>query len=171
MTPKLILLIGIPGSGKSSWLEEQGLYTNPAFAILCPDQVRKELVGDISDQSRNVEVWETVKKRTISYLEQGISVVLDATNVSTTNRRNFIQGLPPCILQAKLFPADPAQCFARIIKDLELHKDRANVPEEVIYRMYGEYLYSEKIVQLEGFEIIDGLPGKPGYKLPLELRI
>lgn len=154
MTPKLILLIGIPGSGKSSWLEEQGLLNNPAFAVLCPDQVRRELCGNISDQSRNIEVWETVKRRTIECLEQGISVVIDATNVSTSNRRNFIQGMPPCILQAKLFPADPAQCYVRILKDLEQKKDRADVPEEVIYRMFGEYIYSEKVLQFEGFEII-----------------
>jgi len=154
MIPRLILMVGIPGSGKSSWLEEQGLYKNPAFIILCPDQVRKELCGNISDQSRNIEVWDIVKIKTITCLKQGISVVLDATNVSTTNRRTFIKGLPTCILQAKLFPADPAQCYVRILKDLEQNKNRADVPEETLYKMFGEYLYSEKVIQSEGFEVI-----------------
>jgi predicted kinase len=156
MEPKLIMMIGIPGSGKSSWLAKQRL--DPLFfSIFSPDATRKQLFGDISDQSHNIVVWNSLKYKVGIDLSRGKSVIIDATNVNTAHRRNFIQNLPPCKLQAKLFPADPAQCYARILEDLERKKDRSNVPEETVFRMYGEYLYSEKIIQSEGFEIIENI--------------
>jgi predicted kinase len=153
--PKLIMLVGIPGSGKSTCINTYKIQDEPI--IVSPDNIRKELFGNITDQTHNIEVWVEAKKQTVECLLQGISVILDATNVNTTNRRNFLQGLPPCKLQAILFKANPGQCWERVKKDIDSGKDRSNVPEEVIYRMYGEFLYTEKVIESEGFEIITHL--------------
>jgi len=147
--PKLILMIGIPGSGKSAWL-----YDNNFKVVVSPDLIRKEMFGDITDQSHNNEVWEEAKSRTIDYLLKGISVVIDATNVSTSYRRMFVQDLPPCKLQAKIFNVGPVECCDRIKKDLETNKDRSTVPDEVVFRMYGEFLYTLRVIKSEGFELI-----------------
>lgn len=155
--PRLILLVGIPGSGKSTWLSVNHILDSRLFRIVCPDKIRKELYGDITDQSHNIEVWETAKARTINCLNDGINVILDATNVATSNRLSFIQGLPLCRKQAVLFKADPDQCWERIKKDIDSGKDRSNVPEQVIYRMYGEFLYTEKVIESEGFELITSI--------------
>jgi len=149
--PNLTLLVGIPGSGKSTCINTH----KSQCIIVSPDNIRKELFNDITDQTHNIEVWAEAKVRTTKYLNEGISVVLDATNVNTTNRRNFLQGLPPCKLQAILFKTDPDQCWKRIKKDIDSGKDRSNVPEEIIYRMYGEFLYTEKVIESEGFEIYE----------------
>jgi predicted kinase len=149
--PTLIMLVGIPGSGKSTILSG----VDPLVIIVCPDTIRKELYGNVTDQTHNIEVWAEAKARTIKHLNEGIGVILDATNVNTTNRRNFLQGLPPCKLQAILFKTDPDQCWKRIKKDIDSGKDRSNVPEEIIYRMYGEFLYTEKVIESEGFEIYE----------------
>jgi predicted kinase len=156
MLPRLILLVGIPGSGKSTWLSAY-LLDSQVFRVVSPDSIRKQLYGDITDQTHNVEVWNEAKARTINCLHKGKSVILDATNVHTQNRQDFIQGLPPCRLQAVLFRADPNECWERVKKDIDSGKDRSNVPEHIIYRMFGELLYTEKVIESEGFELIDSL--------------
>ena len=144
MLPKLILLIGIPGSGKSSWLKEQDL---TGFDIVCPDQIRQEEFGSISSQANNISVWCIAKEKTVNNLNEGKSVILDATNVNTAYRKDFIMGLPSCKLQAKLFYSAPASCVKRVSKDLKAGRNRAAVPEEVIYRMFGELLYTAKVIE------------------------
>jgi hypothetical protein len=67
-------------------------------------------------------------------------------------RRDFITGLPPCKIKAKIFPVDPEIAWERVMDDLFSGRDRAQVPEETIYRMYGQFLYTVKMLSLEGFE-------------------
>jgi len=158
-TPKLIFMIGIPGSGKTSWLRKQLLSDKVIehILIVSPDKIRKELYEDISCQDNNAEVWAIAKNRTKEYLSKGISVILDATNVNSTYRSLFLEGLPPCILQAKIFRANPEDCWERIQNDLKKGVDRANVPKEVIDRMYTDFTQTTQIIDLEGFKLIDDL--------------
>ena len=163
MKPILLMLVGIPGSGKSIWLNSLKktirdggkylLYNEIPFFAVCPDNIRKQLSGNISDQSINIQVWQEAKDRTRGCLEHGTNVILDATNVNTTYRRDFISGLPPCRLLAKIFPVTPEIAWERVKSDLFAGRDRAKVPEETIYRMYGEYLYTTKVLTSEGFEL------------------
>jgi predicted kinase len=166
--PILLLLIGIPGSGKSTWLAGHHLIPAPlrlgqdedkfvivnsfSFTVICPDMIRQSL-SDISDQSQNILVWQEAKTRTMDLLERGMNVILDATNVNTSRRREFLTGLPTCKKMAKMFYVNPETAYQRIKKDLEENKLRSNVPEEAVYRLYGEYLYTLRVIKSEGFEI------------------
>ena len=156
MIPRMIFLVGVPGCGKSTWIA-QHILDPKLFRVVSPDNIRKEMHGDISDQSHNIEIWETAKARAINCLNDGISVILDATNLKAVYRQQFIDGLPLCKLQAVLFNVTPAECWERVRKDVKSGKDRAKVPEEKIYSMYGEFLYTKKVIESEGFEIITEL--------------
>jgi len=156
MLPRMIFLVGIPGSGKSTWLSTH-ILDKKLFRVISLDSIRKELYGDISNQMHNVEVMETAKARTINCLNDGISVILDATNLKRVYREQFIDGLPACKLQAVLFNATPEECWERVKKAIASGKDRAKVPEEKIYSMYGEFLYTKKTIESEGFEIITSI--------------
>jgi hypothetical protein len=54
------MLVGIPGCGKSTYLRK---VNSPNVLIVCPDDIRRELTGDISDQSRNGDVWVAAEER------------------------------------------------------------------------------------------------------------
>jgi predicted kinase len=105
MEPNLLMLIGIPGSGKSTWLaglekkfQDDGHYVlvdGVPYTIVCPDAIRQSL-SNISDQRQNIPAWKEARKLTITRLERNVNVILDATNVDTFRRREFMQGLPPC---------------------------------------------------------------------------
>jgi predicted kinase len=154
------MLIGIPGSGKSNWLNslkeivfDDGKYrlcNGTPFCVICPDDYRKRM-GNISDQSVNLQVWLEAKDATREFLEHGTNVILDATNVNTKYRRDFISDLP-CKLMAKVFPVSPETAWERVKGDLFAGRDRAQVPEETIYRMYGQFLYTIRVLSSEGFE-------------------
>ena len=56
-TAQLILPIGISGSGKSTWINS---LDKDKYTIISPDMIRKELTGDVSDNSRNLEIFKIV---------------------------------------------------------------------------------------------------------------
>ena len=149
--PEFILTVGIPGSGKSYWIKSQTGYT-----VVSPDDIRREMGGDVSDQSKNAQVWALAKQRTLSALNRGQNVILDATNVDSQYRKLFISGLPDCIMKAKVFDVDPEVAKARIHKDLEQGRDRSVVPDHVIDRMYEGFksTVDENQLEAEGFQVI-----------------
>lgn len=148
--PIFYMTIGIPGSGKSTWASEQK-HTTP---VVCPDYIRKQLTGNVSDQTKNAEVWKIAKERVSSYLEEGRNVILDATNVKMSDRNRFMRDLPYCYKIAVVFETDPKDAFARIEKDIANGKDRSNVPMDVVARMYNYYIDGKHSIVEEFDEVI-----------------
>ncbi len=148
------MTVGISGAGKSEYLKQ--FKDSEDTVIVCPDNIREELTGDISDQTQNAKVWYLAKQRTIDNLKSGKNVILDATNVDSKQRRSFIQGLPTTDLKAKLFPVDPKEAKRRIKKALERGEDRSAVPDAIVDKQYQKFLSQctpEKLKE-EGFEMI-----------------
>jgi len=130
---KIIISVGIPGSGKSTFLEkikDQFLI----FGYICPDQIREELTGNVSDQSKNKEVWELAYSRLEKLLmdNNNITVLFDATQADKKQRID-------CIQKCKNFGADYIEGIYFNVS-LEIAKQRNSererrVPEFVLERM------------------------------------
>lgn len=78
----LILMVGPSGAGKS-------LYASVAFDptwIIESDTIRQQLCGDFRDQSRNADVFETVRRIAVARLKSGLSCVIDATHLRRRDR-------------------------------------------------------------------------------------
>lgn len=152
--PALILMIGIPGSGKSTWISQN---QSENTVVVSPDDIRRELSGNVSDQTQNAKVWFLVKERTSAALKAGKNVILDATNVASKSRKRFLTGLPPHKLQAKRFEADPNETHRRIRKQIENGEDRSDVPHSAVMSMSEQFKNQSNPEQLqaEGFELLD----------------
>lgn len=155
--PKLILPVGISGSGKSTWIKSQ---TDPNTIIVSPDEIRRELSGDISDQSRNGEVWSLAFDRVANALNSGKNVILDATNIKSGDRRRLMNHLKvnvdrPFEGLAKIFNVDPEVAKQRVKKDIEAGVDRSNVPDWAIDRQYQSFVDGVNTLETDGFKIID----------------
>ena len=85
MDQKIILMQGIPASGKSTWAKEF-CKINPEYVRLNKDTLREQLGG--SDWSRkfedNVFAVELLMAKTV--IENGGSLIIDDTNLSSSVR-------------------------------------------------------------------------------------
>ncbi len=151
--PDLILTVGIPGSGKSTWIKQ--FNKNDKYLVVNPDSIRKEITGSVSDESKNVDVWRRAKDDVVKAIDAGMDIILDATNINIKEREGFIEGLPPCNLKAKVFHADPEETKERIRKDLEAGTERNAVPPEAVDKYYAQFKDSVDNLDRQGFEIIE----------------
>ena len=83
--PRLLMLAGLPGSGKSTFAKQ--LVSRQPFLVLESDRLRKTLVAEpqyiAEEHSR---VFRSCHWLIDEFLAQGYPVMLDATNLSQRNR-------------------------------------------------------------------------------------
>ena len=147
----LIVTVGPSGSGKSTWAK-----TQENFKTVCPDQIRKELTGDISDQSKNHEVWIIAYERLRTYLECGKDVVFDSTacNINTINQIMKIANEFPVNVMFKLFEIDISTACERIQIDLKNGVDRSNTPREIIQKHVDNFQKVKNYIIDRGWVVI-----------------
>jgi len=123
---RMVLLVGLPGSGKSTYLKRIGVEG------LSSDTIRKWLVDDETDQSIHSRVFETLRYLLRQRLMLGRPLTyIDATNLTVADRAPFL-GLGRsygCQLEALFFDVPLETC-------LERNRQRSRVvPEEAMERM------------------------------------
>ena len=109
----LIVLSGLPASGKSTYAEL--LAENGVFHRVCPDLIRKELYGDESIQGDGKRVFETAHHDIREYGCLGENVVFDATNIDRRTRKNLVAEMRPYfdIIICKWFSTPLELCLER----------------------------------------------------------
>lgn len=142
MNPELIMCVGIPGSGKSTYLKKH----QEGRLIVSPDDIRRELYGDVSEQANHLVVWARAIGRMEGCLSIGGRVILDATNCKFSEWEPMVRRLPESYRIAWVFHVDPEIACARIKADITDSVDRANVPEEIVYRYYGMFQHTLKML-------------------------
>ncbi len=90
----LLILVGIPGSGKSTWARDFVL-AQPRYRIVSTDATRAALYGDEAIQGDWGQIWQRVLtdwREGIGAIRRGEldGVVYDATNTRRKNRRGAI---------------------------------------------------------------------------------
>lgn len=88
MMAKVHMMIGIPGSGKTTKAKE--IAEKEKAIWISSDEIRKELFGDESDQKNHPKVFLEVEKRMLKALELGKDVIYDATNLSRKRRMHIL---------------------------------------------------------------------------------
>lgn len=143
--PKLIMMVGISGSGKSKIAEEISQQINAI--ILSADIMREELLGDIHNQTQNKEIFDELYKKAVELIKDNKNVIIDATNIKSVNR---INGL-------KYFDGIPCEKIAYIVatpfnKCLEKNgEDNKVIKESVLKNQISKF---EIPYQNEGFDLI-----------------
>lgn len=89
MKPILAIMVGVSGSGKSTYAD--GLKTSLNATIVSTDDIRLELTGDATDQSKNDQVFATAFRRVDESLAIGKNTVIDATSVDRQSRKKWVQ--------------------------------------------------------------------------------
>jgi predicted kinase len=133
MSCSLYITVGIPGSGKTTGVKD--IVEKTDATVICPDDIREEVSGDASDQSQNEKVWKIAYARLHKSLENGKSVVFDATSVYPKARKPLIKVGKQynCEIVACVFPVTLQTAI-----DRQKGRDR-QVPAEVIERFYDQF--------------------------------
>jgi cytidylate kinase len=145
MKPILAVMIGISGSGKSTYAN--GLKTSLNAQLVETDAIRQELTGNAEDQSKNAEVFNIAKKRVNDYLSQGKNTIIDATSLTVRDRRDWIKIGKENNAEVRAYFIDTPIDTCKI----QNKKRRRKVPEEVIDRQASK-LYPP--VKDEGFDSV-----------------
>lgn len=102
----LILTVGLPRAGKSTWARKQ------VWPVVNPDAIRLELTGETFVPSREAEVWSFARSMVGALFGAGhTTVILNATNMTRDRRLSWRSDR--WVTALKLLPTPAAVCRAR----------------------------------------------------------
>lgn len=128
MTSIIILTIGIPGSGKTTWCK-QYQKEHPYVYYISTDEIRKEMRGtDEFDPNENEIIHMEAVKRVREIIQDkknyggnkgmGPVILVDSTNTKIEDWIVY-RNLEPTIMIAKFFDVPPAKSL-----ELQRHRER-----------------------------------------------
>ena len=133
------VMVGAPGSGKSTFANVL-IEGDPGNIVkVCPDDNRRAIGGDSNNQAVSPQAFAMAKSQMGRALDDGKHVVFDATNMYRKARKDFIN-------IARGRGAQVVAMVCECTKETLLQRNAKrgaqggrNVPEDVIDRMLAKY--------------------------------
>ncbi len=145
---KLILLVGIPGSGKTTLSQR---IIAKGFHCLNADSIRQELYGDAITQGEPEKVFEIFFERLEAAMGEKKSIIVDNTNLKPLHRKQILD-------RAAKFAYDDVQLWLLDIPlatCLERNRNRERVvPEDAVTHMYNELYRNGRPKRTEGKVVV-----------------
>jgi predicted kinase len=107
---RIVLLVGLPGSGKSTWLAQNHL------AAISSDEIRRIIADDPTNQGIHARVFATARYLLRQRLAIGREVTyIDATHLTRAERHPYIKiaGWYGCEIEALFFDVSKEECLRR----------------------------------------------------------
>ncbi|MDW7652390.1 MAG: ATP-binding protein [Bacillota bacterium] len=146
------MLIGIPGSGKSTWGLDAIKNTEGPVRYISSDEIRERQFGDVADMDHNNKVFSIMLYELADALSRKEAVVLDATFVKRSERAPYLK-------LAKKHGANVTAYFVKTELDEALKRNaqrKRKVPPEAIRQRHAEL---EEPTEAEGFNRIIFIDG------------
>ena len=148
---KLYLMMGCPGSGKSTYLKTR--FSQPPLAVISRDEIRFSMVKEDEEYfSRENEVYAEFIRQIKDALDFNAEVFADATHLNETSRAKTLRALGESIKDVEV-----NVIWVRVPVEVALSQNenrigtRSYVPKSVIRRMYSQ---TTRPTKEEGFDHI-----------------
>ena len=147
------MVIGLPASGKDTYIKKLIANSEENFAHLSSDKIREELYGDENIQGSPQEVFSIMNKRVKNNLAQGNNIIYNATNINSKNRRNILSEVKKH-KDYLCYGVIIGTTFEQCLKNNEERSKKGGryVPPEAIKKMYYSF---EPPHTFEGFNKIE----------------
>ncbi|MEH1979424.1 MAG: ATP-binding protein [Nostoc sp.] len=146
-------LIGIPGSGKTTFAVELAKLGN--YRIISTDAIRQQLYGDASIQGEWSQIEEKVISEIVDAIAQGNSIIYDATNAKRAWRIDLLRKLNSSLTSPVLWMGWYLQTPIATCKLWNQKRDR-QVPEIIIENMHKS-LQEFPPIAAEGFAVVKAI--------------
>lgn len=150
--PKCTFLVGVPGSGKSTWLFMNNM-GQPSESIISTDTTIESIAEDFgmtyneafSDLIKFAEkiMWKQLEYA-VTYQE---NIIIDRTNLSVSSRKRFIKFLPGYEFEAVVFPTPESEEWSRRLNS----RPGKTIPLDVLQSMAKNF---DEPSEAEGFSKI-----------------
>lgn len=145
---KLYLMMGVPGSGKSTWIKN---HMFPCQVHVSRDKIRFALVDEGEEYfSRETEVFNSFVEQINAFLSAGYDVYADATHISKASRNKVLSKINSHPEEINLIWINGGLTTA-LLQNEERRDTRSYVPKSVIRRMNAQI---EAPDFEEGFNVI-----------------
>lgn len=133
---KITILIGIPGSGKTTWAKRY-LENNLRAVHVSRDDIRMMYqYQNLLPDALEVAVSKVVKESILAAFEAGFEVVYDACNVESAYIREIEEYADSAYIDYFLMSTPLEVCLERNVE----RDDNIRVPDDVMTKMYNSYI-------------------------------
>lgn len=141
--PKLIIMVGVAGAGKTTTALKLMKYSHESTCRLCADEMRYNLYDYLNEGFKEEfenKIWQTIWNSFIQLLRKRDNILLDMTNLTKKRRMPFIHVARTFKYKIEIILFD-----ITIIKILNQNQIRERkVPEKEICRQFMSLEYPEE---------------------------
>lgn len=129
-------MVGVPGAGKSTWLQTHKSYFAEDSAIISRDEIRFAMLEEGDDYfSKEKEVWTEYVARTKESLKFNTDTILDATHLNEASRGKVLNSLKGQLENVEINAIVIHPTLNIAIEQNNMREGRSFVPLSIIRRM------------------------------------
>lgn len=139
-------MVGLPGSGKSTYAKQKLLKINPDWEYVSRDEVRYQYVSDQAHYfDHEHEVYKEFCNRISMHLANNKTVIADATHLTRASRSKLILSLD--VLPDTIYVVVMTTPFELCLERNAGREGIVRVPDKVMYQMKNNYQRPNAVVE------------------------